>query len=81
VARQAPAVSGVPGRGPDVPVTGRYPPDGGVPGGGAGGAGQVEQIISWVDDACSVVPAQAYGGAAGSGSGGTATLYECRASA
>jgi len=44
------------------------------PGGLGGGAGsQVEQVISWVQSACTVVPAQAYDGASGS----TATLYEC----
>ena len=54
----------------------------GGPGGGAGGPSQTEQIVSWVEGTCSVVPAQAYGGAAGSGPGGTAaTLYECRDSA
>jgi len=41
--------------------------------GGLGGGSQVEQVISWVEDACAAVPASAYGGA------GTAqTLYECR---
>jgi hypothetical protein len=45
------------------------------PGGGAGG--QVEQVIGWVQSACAVVPAPAYGGTTGT----AATLYECRAGA
>ena len=49
-------------------------------GGGAGGPSQVEQIISWVEDTCSVVPAQAYGATTGT-TGTAGTLYECRTSA
>jgi len=45
-------------------------------GGGAGGPSQVEQIITWVQSACTVVSAQAYGGTIGT----AATLYECRTS-
>jgi 4-amino-4-deoxy-L-arabinose transferase-like glycosyltransferase len=47
------------------------------PGTGAGGS-EVQQIASWVESSCAVVPATAYGASAGPATGGS-SLYECTA--
>jgi hypothetical protein len=47
---------------------------GGFSGPGRGGAGStVAQVTSWVESACTAVPARDYG----AGSGATETLYAC----